>query len=826
MRTHPDKIVIKKQRAMQLLQSGQADAACELLAGICKGNPRDAEAWLYLGAGCEAAGKARQALDCYEKAVKLMPGLFQAQLSLGNLYKRLGKPGQAIQCYTRALEIQPDNPGVIANMGNAWLRSGDFQKAAGCFRRALVLAPGTIPAQQGLGIALHGLGDDEGAISCLTGLLQHKSDHFAAWKKLGEIHAQRGDYQEAIRHLRKARALNPGSVAAAFALGNTLLASGDGAAAIPVFEEVLALAPEDPEVLNSYGFALSLHAEPRAAIRQFRKALDLRRDYTPAWNNLGIALQSNGELDEAERCFRKVIDLQPDFVQAYNNLANVLIEKECFDDALLMCDEALERNPGYLEALANRGNALKGLFRYCDAAEAFRRALEINPAHHGLYNNLGEVLLDSGQVDQAIACYRRSLEIYPDDHVLHSGLVFSMNYLDLPADQVYRAHRGWAAVHAPGAAADGCSVPAHDRPRVGFVSPDFRMHSVAYFLEPALDGLAREAVDVYCYSDVERPDTMTQHIRRLAGHWRDCLMMDDERLLERIREDEIDILVDLAGHTQGNRLRMFARRAAPVQLAWLGYANTTGLDAMDYRLTDAVADPPGMTEQFHSEQLLRMPGAFLCFRGIESGCEVTPLPAGHAGNVTFGSFNNLSKMTPDVVALWAGILNAVPGARLLLKNKSFRDPGTCELYYRRFAEHGIDRERLDFMGWVSMREHFALYGKVDIALDTFPYNGTTTTCEALWMGVPVITLAGRVHAARVGASLLGCVGLDEWVADDKDGYLELARRGAANLQELASLRHELRERMRNSSLCDISLFASRLERLFAGLMESPNRQDQ
>ena len=814
-----DKEALRKQQALQLLQGGQPAAARELLAGVCEKQQHDAEAWLLLGACHEAESNDGQALDCFQKAVALQPALFQAHLSLGNLYSKRQAYAEAQACYARAHTLQPRNPGVIGNMGNTWLLVGDFRQAADSFRRVLELSPDVAPAREGLGLALLGLQEVDAAIACFNELLSAHPEHFATWMRLGEIHATRGDYSAALHHVRRAVELNPHAAVAVSALAELLVANGDSEASIPVFEQLLALVPGDPAVLNRYGSALQQHGNLPAARQQFLAALERQPDFSDAWNNLGLACFASGELAEAESCFHSAIAHQPDYPDAYNNLASTLNSQKRHEEALEACQAALQKRPGFLEAWANYGVALRGLHRYCEAADAFREALKIDPHRHALYNTMADVLYQSGQVEEALDYYRRSKALCPDDPVLDELLVFCMNYLDLPADEVYRAHTDWAAapVLQARAAVGDFAYTGHERPRVGIVSPDFYQHSVAYFLEPALAGLAGKPVDVYAYSDVKNPDTMTLHLQSLVGHWRDCLGLDDDHVLEQIRSDEIDILVDLAGHTHYNRLPLFARRAAPVQVSWLGYPNTTGLDTMDYRITDAIADPPGITERYHSEQLLRMPGAFLCYRGIERDCNVSPLPALAKGYITFGSFNNLAKITPDVVSLWAEILLALPASRLLVKNKPFTDAGIRERYYRLFAERGIGRERLDFRGYLTLREHLALYGEVDIALDTFPYNGTTTTCEALWMGVPVIALAGQVHAGRVSASLLTHTGLEDWVAPTRAGYLELACRRATDLNGLAQLRAGLRERMRRSSLCDVDSFSTALAQLFTDL---------
>jgi protein O-GlcNAc transferase len=355
--------------------------------------------------------------------------------------------------------------------------------------------------------------------------------------------------------------------------------------------------------------------------------------------------------------------------------------------------------------------------------------------------------------------------------------------------------------------------------RVGYVSADFRRHSVAYFLRGLVASHDRRRVRVYCYSNVERADTVTAEFQSLADEWRPVTGLPDAAVAEQVRADRIDILVDLGGHTGGNRLLVFARKPAPVQVTWLGYPNTTGLPAIDYRLTDDIADPPGEADALHTEKLVRLPGGFLCYRpGAEAaGTPAAPRDAS-AGPVTFGSFNTLSKVTAEVIRVWSAILGRIPGSRLLLKSEGLDEQGTRARVSGAFAAHGIAPDRIGLLPWIEgYGEHMALYSRVDVALDPFPYNGTTTTCEALWMGVPVIALRGNRHAARVGASVLYHAGLPQWIAEDEAGYIALAVAGAADPQALRASRPANAERARASALTDQVRFTHDLEGAYRGM---------
>jgi predicted O-linked N-acetylglucosamine transferase (SPINDLY family) len=344
------------------------------------------------------------------------------------------------------------------------------------------------------------------------------------------------------------------------------------------------------------------------------------------------------------------------------------------------------------------------------------------------------------------------------------------------------------------------------------MSPDFRQHSVSFFLEPLLAAHDPAAVQVFCYADVAQPDAVTQRLMSYVHHWRDVAGCRDDDLCRVLAADRIDILVDLAGHTKGNRLAVFAQRSAPVQVTAIGYPATTGLAAMDYRLCDAVTDPPPEADAWSVETLVRLDAGLHCYRPPANAPAVGPLPAQAAGYITFGAFNKLAKISRDTVALWAEVLKAVPTSRLLVKTKPLAEAETRARLERAFADAGIAPARLELRGWEAQdRAHLDLYNHVDIALDTTPYNGTTTTCEALWMGVPVLTLAGRGHAARVGASLLSQVGLTDWIADNADAFVARARTATADTSALASLRKDLRATVAASPLCDGAVYARAVE---------------
>lgn len=497
---------------------------------------------------------------------------------------------------------------------------------------------------------------------------------------------------------------------------------------------------------------------------------------------LGVALVNLKRAGDAEAAFRAAIRLKPELIGAYLELGNMF------------------RAGGRLE----------------DAIEAYGTALERAPDTAGLHNNIGGAYANQGRLADAMAAYRRAAELDPDYPQAQSNLVACMNYdgtIDPAEIGRQSAAFGARRVELAGPPAPFANPPEPDRRlRVGYVSPDLRRHSVSYFFEPLLREHAAEEVAAYCYAEVSQPDETTERLRGMAAGWRSTIGIDDDTVAAAIREDGIDILVDLAGHTPKNRLGVFARRPAPVQVTWLGYPFTTGLPTVDYRLTDRVADPPGPADAHYSETLERLPDGFHCFQPAADAPPVTAPPARANGHVTFCSFNNLPKVVPEVLDAWAAVLRAVPDAQLIVKTRPFADDATRRRVLAMLQRRGVAESRLKLLPRIpAAKSHLALYGKADIALDTFPYNGTTTTCEAMWMGVPVITLTADRAAGRVGASLLTQVGLTELIAPDVQTYVSLARDLAGDLDRLAALRRGLRERMAASPLCDPPGFARHVE---------------
>jgi protein O-GlcNAc transferase len=644
-----------------------------------------------------------------------------------------------------------------------------------------------------------------------AGAVEHARKSLAAGETgahrlLAFVLSQAGELAEATVHARIAT-LGGDKTALDFArLGSILSAIGDVEGAIENFNQAIEREPESAVLWNELGVALA-PVRPEDAEIALRRALNHGPNIAEIHNNLGNVLKTNGDVAGAVACYQAALARKPDYWDAKGNLG-VGLQLMGRAAAAVECFEAvLAARPEDARSWTHYGAALAILGRLGDSETAHRRALALAPDLADAHNNLAIVLKDQGRLDDAQDSYQRVLSLTPEDKGAHSNLLMCLCYdAEITAAEMVAAHQAWSPKETPEPAV--VYLPDNTDPEntltIGYVSPDFREHSVASFLETVFAHHDAAQVRIICYSDAAAPDGMTTRLQASVDIWRNVAGLNDDALHEQILQDGVDILIDLAGHTANNRLPVFTRRAAPVQITWLGYGATTGIPAMDYVLSDDWVDPAGGSEAWFTEEIIRLPSGFMCFAPPEAALPITAAKE----PPTFGSFNNLTKVNDAVITLWADVLRTAPDARLILKARQLGDADISKRVQARFHSLGVSVDRLEFYGRLeSPQDHLALYEQVDVALDPFPYNGATTTCEALWMGVPVVSLIGDRHVGRFGVGFLNRAGFPEWAVKTRDTYVETAVR---LLTERPS-RYDVRARVAQSSLVDGAGFARELE---------------
>lgn len=592
-----------------------------------------------------------------------------------------------------------------------------------------------------------------------------------------------------------------------------------------VYRDVLVARPDTPDALHLLGVLLSQTARPETAEALIAEAVRLCPVVADFHASHGDALAALGRFDEAVASYERALSLDPAHEEArarlfnaHNNRGTARLAAGDLVGAEQSFRYAIEAGPGRGEILNNLGIALGRQGRFQEAADAFGRGAALAPARAEIHRNRGLVLLRQGRTPEARACYERAVTLAPADAEAHSNLIFVLD-LDPAASATDTAaeRRRWGARHGHASVVEAQhrNTDPERRLRVGYVSADFRLHSAADVLAPVVLGHDRDAVEVICYSGTVEPDAVTERFRAGADGWRETLGVADDALAAMIRADAVDILVDLSGHSTGNRLPVFGRRPAPVQVTAWGHAGGTGLPAIDYAFADAVTVPHEARGRF-VEQIVELP-TIVAYAPPAEAPDVAPLPALAAGHVTFGSFNRLCKIGDPVLALWARVLEAVPGSRLFLKDPALDEASTRERVRARFAAQGGDAGRLSFAGGTSRSEHLAAWAAVDVALDPFPHGGGVSALEGLWMGVPLVALRGDAIPGRLGASFLTTLALTDWMTPSAAEYVAIAARCARDTSALAALRAELRRRLADSALCDQRAYCRAVEAAYRGM---------
>lgn len=755
--------------------TGLKAAAESLLASF----PDDGMLWKILGVALLSQGQ--DALSALRRAAELLPSDAEVHNSLGNALEDAGQIAAAEASYRYAMRLQPGYLPALYNLSSLQQALGDLVAAEAGYRAALAQAPDFSSALFNLSVLLEHSGRSEEAIASYRRLLSLVPQHADAHFNLGSLLYRQGELAAAEASFRDLLQFAPAYPHLQAALGDILRETGRTERAVDAYRRAIKCDPTDASAFNNLGLALAelgLHQEAEAACRQ---ALTLAPESAEIWNNLGFVLSAAGPVIEAETCFRKALALRADYVDALNNLGSQLYERGDLAAARTLFEDAVARGLRRPEVFMNLSLALRAMGDLVASEHASAEALTIDTEFFPAFSNL---------------LFGYNYGSFHDDGAC---LAEALRYGVLVGERAKGRYTSWA-----------CGG-GEERLRVGIVSGDLRDHSVGHFVESVVGAMDPARIELIAYPTHHEVSPLTVRIKPHFSAWKPLVGLNNEAAAKLIHGDGIHILLDLSGHTAHNRLPVFAWKPAPVQACWLGYCATTGVAEMDYYIADGWTLPEEQ-ERYFSEQIWRLPESYLCFAEPAEGGSVSPLPALANGYLTFGSFNNLSKMTDEVVALWAELLRVIPGSRLRLKAKQLKEAAVADRVRERYAAHGIGAERLHLEGPIAGRGgHLAAYEGIDIGLDPFPYNGVTTTMEALWMGVPVLSLAGERFLARQGVGILNNAGLGDWVAADGTALIAKAQAWSQNLGELAALRTGLRDRLKTSPLLDAARFAHYFE---------------
>lgn len=771
--------------ALALHQSGRYADAVTRYRKVLAARRDHVDALHLMALAQRELGELGEARDLLARVTSLRPSFAEAQGNLGLVCAELGDPGAAERAFRQALALKPELPEVWFNLGNLLKATDQAQAAISCFEEALRHKP-------------------------LAG-----AEH-----SLAETLLESGEAASAIEHFRKALALAPGTPLVWHHLGVALLGQGQAEEAVACLYRATQLQPDSAEAHNDLGNALNDYDRVPEAAACYERALALGPGLVEAWNNLGNALRRLGQPRESEQCFRRALALKPDFAEASLNLGIVLKNANRADEAIYFFRQALRGKPDMVEAYNNLGVVFTERGRQAEACEALETALRLRPGFAEAWNNLGNVHKNAGDLGNALKAFAHAVELKPGFSGAHSNFLFTLNFADgIEPAAIAEAHREWGWRHAQGLdqGTPHANLPDPDRRlKIAYVSPDFRNHACAFFLEPLLRAHHREAVEVYAYAEIAQPDSTTERLQQLVDVWRTTTGLPDEQVAAALRADGIDIVIDLAGHSANNRLLALARKPAPVQVTYLGYPATTGLVAMDWRLTDAVTEPAGTTEAFYTERLYRLPHSLWCYQPFDDmQAELPALPALARGHVTFGSFNSYAKIGPRVVALWATVLRALPSASIRLVTVP---SGVAQAaLWKAFEQLGVARSRVHLQDRLPREQYIAALHEVDIALDPFPCNGGTTTCDALWMGLPVVALEGNTFLSRASLSVLAAAGYAHFAAQDEHDYIARCVALASDLDVLAAERAGMRARLLASPLLQAETFARDVEAAYRAM---------
>ena len=832
-------------------------------------DPENSDALHLLGMLAAAAGQPQQALELVGRALR-GGATGDMHNTMGIAHRALGQLDQALEQFVAASNLRPGLAAAWLNRGGTLLDLGQAEKAIPCFRRSLTLAPEMIDAQLGLGLALKRVERDEEAVVALRALVELAPEHLAGWVELGGALLQLKRYPEAETALAKAIAIDPTRPETLQCLGHLALARGEPTRAVARFREALARDGESQDAHHHLGRALTQAADPEGAILAFEEALardpnnlEIVADLNHAYRALspkireersaklldriegvlaarpdaamlhffrGALLREMRRPAEARVALVRALEIDWELVLPRIELAILLVECDEIEVALEhlqtlppLDESDLQARAWYATGEHTRGNVLMKLRRSDEAVAAYRAAIALSPENPRAYNNLATILIARGELEEGIAAARRAIETAEDATATwHSNLIFNLEFLPFADEAAQQAERRkWYARHGLSWAAGIAphdNLPAPERRlRVGYVSGDFRYHVAARVISPVLLNHDAEQIEMVCYATSGQDDAFTQRFRRAAAQWRQIEHMSDDAVARLVRDDKIDILVDLSGHSAGNRLPVFARKPAPVQISAWGLPRGTGMETMDYLFSDPVLIPPESAGAL-VEKVVYLP-CWMPFSPLDDRCDVAPPPFARKGHITFGSFNRLAKASDATLVAWGRILRAMPESRLLLGDE-YGLPQRNPAFWQRMRAADMPLDRVEIRPDQERQAYLQTYSEIDLSLDPFPQTGGVTTFEGLWMGVPTIALLGKSSSARGSAAILHALGLADFVVDSPDAYVERALAKAADPDALAALRPTLRSRLMSSPVGDGPTYARAVEAAYRAAWRS------
>jgi protein O-GlcNAc transferase len=793
--------------AQSLQQAGQLDQAIAAYRQLMQRYPQAGLVMANLAGCLRRVGQLDAALELYERALRQLPDAAPIWFNAANAFGAAKRISQAEQAYRRAAEIDPRMSAAWFNLGRLLQGDARHDEADSAYAQALAIEPGNVTAVMNRGNVLRALGRIPEAIAAHRQVTAMDPSRAEAWLNLGNALRDDKQLEAAIEAYQRALSLRDDLHAARLGLIGLLQQQADASeAATQALDAAIARFPDEPEYLFERARLLIAANHKREALPLLQRAALSASADERVWNALGVAHEAAGDQELALQAFAKAIAQQPKFAVAHANYGQLARQMGRIKEGIDALRHAVVLAPNDAAACGNLIDALVGTGHLQEAITQAERALASNLIESSvIHTALGHAYNTSGRSAESLQQLERALALTPSavnvSNVLFASLYDDAQTIDAKAAQ----HRDYAARILPAPAVDAFSVPgplSQRRLRVGYVSADFNEHPVGFFMQPIFAHHDRGAFEVFAYATRVADDPVRRNLRDCVEHWRDAVGYGADQLLELIRRDELDVLVDLAGHTAHNQLPVFAARAAEFQCSYLGYPFSTGLAAMDGYIADAVSVLDTDVD-LYNERILRLPHFAFCMQPHPTAPDVSPLPASRNGYLTFGCFNNLAKLSNTTIEVWAGILRALPDARLLLRALGLNDAVSCERVWRLFAALGIDRGRIELLAPVRPIEAFLRgYERVDIALDPMPFNGGTTSFEALWQGVPVLTLPGRGFFARMGAGINHTAGLAQFTASDRDDLATRAQYWTEHFGELARLRASMRATLQATPLFD------------------------